>query len=75
MPCIFWTNSPLLVYADTFLHEGVFVGIEQEVELPPGGHGNQESPYQEFLCCAVASYVLYKPLHICSEVFHICHSG
>lgn len=65
---------PLLVDADTFLHEGVLVGIEQEVELSSRGHWNHEGPLQKLLNCAVASYILHEPFHIRPEVLHVRHS-
>lgn len=68
-------DPPLLMRADAFLHEGVLVGIEQEVELPPRGHGDQEGPLQEVLSRAVASHTLHEPPHVRAEVLHVCHSG
>lgn len=70
----FCIDPPLLVYADTFLREGVLIGVEQEVELSPRGHRNHEGPLQKPLSCAVASDVLHKPFHVCPEVLHVCHS-
>ena len=70
----FCFNLPLLVCADTFLHEGVRIGIEQEVELSPRGHRDHEGLFQKLLSCAVASYALHEPFHVCSEVLHVCHS-
>ena len=67
-------NQPVLVDADTFLHERVLVGIEQEVELSPRGHRNPEGPLQKLLHRAVASDVLHKPFHVRSEVLHVGHS-
>lgn len=66
---------PFLVYADAFLREGILIGIEQEVELPPCGHRDHESLFQKLLNCAVASDIGHKLLHICPEVLHICHPG
>ncbi len=62
------------MYADAFLHEGVLIGIEQEVELLPCGYRNSERLLQKLLDCAVASYILHKPLYVCPEVLHVCHS-
>lgn len=63
------------MYADAFLREGILIGIEQEVELPPCGHGDHERLFQKLLNCAVASDIGHKLLHICPEVLHICHPG
>lgn len=71
----FCTNPPLLVYADPFLHEGVLIGVEQEVEFPPHGHGNLEGLLQKLLSRAVACYALHETLHIRPEVLHVRHSG
>lgn len=67
-------SSPLLVNADAFLHERVLIGIEQEIELPSRGHFDHEGFLQKLFSAAVAAYILYKPLHICPEVLHVCHS-
>lgn len=60
--------------ADAFLHQGVLIGIEQEVELPPRGHLDREGFLQKLFSAAVTSYILHKPLHIGPEVLHISHS-
>lgn len=68
-------NPPLLVDADTFLHERFCVGIKQKVEVSPCGNWNLKGASQKLLCRAVSLNILHEAFHVCSEVLYIGHSG